>query len=462
MKKKKIILVSALCALMSFSFVGCSDDDEPIVPNVPNVSVSGINFQDMNPESAKISGTLTWSAPASVEGITKYVIYGSSNGTSKDVKVGEVSVGTNSYEIKDLPNLGYLLIVAANNGGEAQVSASFVVNDFVDDGSFMTLYFLSEGSKFEGHPGMLSRFDIEKGEMIKEGDNFDYFEIQNGRKLGMTAQDMIVYGDKMYISMTGESTIEVTDLQAKSIKQIKTDGEPRYMVSNGGKVYVTYYNGYVARLDTASLEVEAKVQVGRSPEKLTISNNKLFVANSGGADFSTIGPDNTVSVVDLATFKEEKKIEVVLNPVNIEADEQGYVYVVSMGDYKDIPNTFQRINAESGEVTVVKDCPNVTEMTYLDGKLYMWYAQWDENGLTPTYLTYDTKTQKVGENFISVGTKIASPYKISNAGGKIYVSNSVYKQTGEFYGFDTDGKMFEKFEAWYNPSKVVLVQKNPF
>ena len=52
---------------------------------------------------------------------------------------------------------------------------------------------------------------------------------------GDTAQDMIVYGDKMYIAVYGESTIEVTDLKAKSIKQVKTEGQPRYMVSEGGK-----------------------------------------------------------------------------------------------------------------------------------------------------------------------------------------------------------------------------------
>ena len=85
-----------------------------------------------------------------------------------------------------------------------------------------------------------------------------------------------MYGDKMYIAVYGESTIEVTDLKAKSIKQVKTEGQPRYMVSEGGKVYISYYNGYVARLDTASLEVEAKVKVVRNPEQLAVSSNKLF------------------------------------------------------------------------------------------------------------------------------------------------------------------------------------------
>ena len=103
---------------------------------------------------------------------------------------------------------------------------------------------------------------------------------------------------------------------------------------------MSLYDGYVARLDTASLEIEQKVKVGRNPEQLVVANNKLYVANSGGLDYNTpVGYDKTVSVVDLVSFQETKKIEVVTNPVNLVTDNQGDVYLVSMGDYGAIPNT---------------------------------------------------------------------------------------------------------------------------
>ena len=125
------------------------------------------------------------------------------------------------------------------------------------------------------------------------------------------------------------------------------------------------------------MEVEAKVKVGRNPEQLAVSSNKLFVSNSGGMDYSTeVGYDKTVSVVDLSTFTEIKKLDVVLNPTRIQADEQGNVYVVSMGNYADIPNTVQKINTETYEVTSLTNCPNATEMAYEDGKLFLFYAQW--------------------------------------------------------------------------------------
>ena len=61
-----------------------------------------------------------------------------------------------------------------------------------------------------------------------------YFELQNGRGLGNTANDMIVYGSKMYIAVAGESTIEVATLDAKSLKQIECGAQPRYLAAYAG------------------------------------------------------------------------------------------------------------------------------------------------------------------------------------------------------------------------------------
>lgn len=168
MKKKNLVCVSALCALMSFSFVSCDDDNEPSL-NIPNVSVTNVSFTDENPEALKVSGTLNWTAPSSVDNVTKYVIYGSSDGTAKDMKIAEVEVGTHSYAITDVVNIGYLLVIAANAEGESSVYASVRVIDFVKDSSFMALYFLNSGNMGNNNSS-LYMYDIEKDEVVP-----DYF-----------------------------------------------------------------------------------------------------------------------------------------------------------------------------------------------------------------------------------------------------------------------------------------------
>jgi YVTN family beta-propeller protein len=289
-----------------------------------------------------------------------------------------------------------------------------------------------------------------------------FFESQNKRRLGDTGQDIIVYGDKLYIAMFGESTIEVTDLEAKEIKQIKTEGQPRNFEAYGGKIYVTYFNGYVARIDTSSLVVEATVKVGRNPEQLAVSNGKLFVANSGGLDFNTeTGYDKTVSVIDIATFTEERKIEVGINPCDVVADNSGNVYVVSMGNYMDIPTVIQKINATTGAVTVMTDF-NGSYLTATGNTLYTIHLEYDAFwNQTVTYYAYDMANNLVLSNHFIGDTTIDNPFKVCSdvASGDVFITSSDYISDGDVYVFDKTGQFMRKFEAGLNPIKAVKIKR---
>ncbi len=148
------------------------------------------------------------------------------------------------------------------------------------------------------------------------------FKTANGRSLGNTANDGIVYGNKIYLAVDQSNTIEVIDKKTKkSIKQIKTTellgnaegAEPRHIIADGGKVYFTTYGGYVAAVDTTSFALQKKWQVGSYPEGLVIGNGNLYVANSnygyGGGNISCINLSNDKV--------ETKNIEGVNNPTSI-------------------------------------------------------------------------------------------------------------------------------------------------
>ena len=269
---------------------------------------------------------------------------------------------------------------------------------------------------------------------------------------------MIIYGSKIYLAVYGSQTIEVTDLNGKSLKQIKSNTDkplqPRAFTSYGGKVYVSLFDGYVASIDTTSLEIDNTVAVGRNPEQLTVANGKLYVANSGGLDYNTeVGYDKTVSVVNLESFTETKKIEVVLNPCNVQRDSQEDVYLVSMGNYADIPNTLQKINTSTDEISTVS-IANATEMASLGDKIFMMYSQYDQN--SNTYYLYDA----INENIITdsaLKETIAKPYKIAadKASNMLFVTESDYTNNGDVYCFDGDGNLKVKFEAGLNPIKVI-------
>jgi YVTN family beta-propeller protein len=312
-------------------------------------------------------------------------------------------------------------------------------------------YVLNAGD-WKSSNSSLTKFDLETGAAVQ-----NYFEYQNGRCLGNTANDMLVHGSKMYIAVSGESTIEVASLDAKSIKQIKCSGQPRYLAANGDNVYVTYYDGNVARIDTATLEVDAMVAVGRNPEQLAVCDGKLYVANSGGLDYNTaLGYDNTVSVIDVATFSQVAKVEVTCNPAVVVAA-GNEVYVASYGNYYDVPSTLQRISPDGG-VSVVKECSNMTEICYNSGRLYGFFSSYDANwNATITYQSYDVADKSVDTPWIKESF-LPTPYKVCAAGEYVCVTSSDYINDGDTYLYDTDGMLVHTIPSGLNPVKAVVIE----
>ena len=194
------------------------------------------------------------------------------------------------------------------------------------------MYILSEGL-FNQNNSSLARYSFNQQKRTS-----NYFSANNQRGLGDTANDMAIYGNKIYIVVKVSSTVEVMDYTTgKSIRQIQmlrdngSSRHPRSIAFDKDKANVCSFDGTVARIDTTSLEIEAIITAGRNPDDICVQNNKLYVSNSGSQDYSGPGVDNTVSVNDIMTFKETKKIEVGPNPGKILPGLEDAVYVVTQG-----------------------------------------------------------------------------------------------------------------------------------
>ena len=321
----------------------------------------------------------------------------------------------------------------------------------VPEGQDDVIYVLNSGD-WKSNNSSLTMYNPTTGEVVQ-----NYFEQQNGRCLGNTANDMIIYGSKMYIAVAGESTIEVATLDAKSIKQIECGAQPRYLAAYGGKVYATYYDGHVARIDTTSLVVDAKVKVGRNPEQLAVCGSKLFVANSGGMDYNTeLGYDNTVSVIDLVSFCEVDKIEVALNPANVVSTGDG-VFVASYGNYADVPSALQYISKGGATLDAksIKQIECGAQPRYLaayGGKVYATYYDGHVARIDTTSLVVDAKV-KVGRN----------PEQLAVCGSKLFVANSGGMDYNTELGYDNTVSVIDlvsfcevdKIEVALNPANVV-------
>lgn len=318
------------------------------------------------------------------------------------------------------------------------------------------LLILNEGSRGQNN-ATLARYDLQEETIITE-----YFKLVNKRKLGDVANDMLQYGSKIYIAVSISGTLEVleaaTGRSLREIEMKKVGGqskEPRRLAAHGGKVYVTSFDDTVTRIDTVTLAIDGSVEVGMDPEGIAIKNNKIYVANSGGLNWEN-GYDNTLSVIDLPSFTEEKKIVVGTNPGAVQTDSQGDIYLSVTGNYGDEPGAFKIIRSGSNTVETVEGITSPQKFVISDNKAYIISGSY---GVPNSIVVYDCLEERVIANsFISDGTEIPimNNVTVDPVNGDLFVASTDYIHPGDLYCFDKTGKMKFKLSAiGINPSVVV-------
>lgn len=284
----------------------------------------------------------------------------------------------------------------------------------------------------------------------------------NGRHIGDLGQDIIAVGEELYIAVNGSQLIYVTDTNLK-IKKTLTAQEgdmklsPRSLIYvPGGKVYVTYYEGYLGEIDPVSNNIRT-CTVGANPEGLAYAKGNIYVANSGGY---VPGYNNTVSVVDAAKFRETATITVNTNPSNVIASPDGSkIYVNSIGDYDSILPKLEVIDVASKEVKALeyKDVKSIALSK--DGILLVVTGGYNEKWeITGTILKHDIATETSKGLFTE--ETIERYYSISAdpASGHVFVGSSDYKTNGDVLLFDESGKLLDRFDSQgLNPQKALYL-----
>lgn len=320
------------------------------------------------------------------------------------------------------------------------------------------IYILNSGKEGSNNT-VLSYFDVAKREL-----SANVFELANGKKLGDTGNDIIIYGSKMYIAVTGSSRVFVTDLKGYLLKEIAVEGEsanlsPRKLIAAKGKVYVSFMEGYVGAIDTAGYNVQT-VKVGPMPEGLAYANNKIYVANSDGYNYQA-GYGTTVSVIDVSSFTVKKTIEVANNPQTLYAVSDSKVYLISLGDYGEIPEKLQKINTNTDTVTEIPDIEPTDMAIGKDGIAYILSKEYDEKwNAVASYTSFDTVKDKVIGELVS-SADVPNGYTIftDKVTGDIYIGTSDYISSGDLYVVTPDGQVVTKFDTGgLNPIAICTVE----
>lgn len=314
------------------------------------------------------------------------------------------------------------------------------------------IYILNEGT-WNMNNSTIAYYDFEKNKLQK-----DIFLDKNGRKLGDSGNDLKKYGSKLYAVVTVSEQLEVMNFETcRSIKQIPLIGKsPRFIAFHQSKAYISCNDGSILRLDTTTLTIEATTAAGANPEGICVVNQKLYVANSGGMNYPNYG--NTLSVIDLQTFSEIKTIQVNTNPYGLQADKYGTLYVMSRGNYIDIPASLQTVDTETDEVIEDLNLP-VSNFAIWNDYIYMYSYDFATEQSWIKVMDIPSKTI-IKENFISDNSNIFTPYSITvnPINQDVYITDACgYTVNGDVYCFDKNGKKKFQIEVGMNPNSIVFV-----
>ena len=298
------------------------------------------------------------------------------------------------------------------------------------------------------------------------------------KELGDVGNDIKIYGSKLWIVVNVSNKVEVAT--ADSCKRITQINIPncRYLAFKDGFAYVSSYVGpvkldqdvplgMVYKVDTVDFKKKDSVVVGYQPEGLCIVDNKLYVANSGG--YRAPNYDNTLSEIDLTTFKEIRKIKVGLNLHHCQVDHYGQIWVSSRGNYNDVPSRIYWLykgHNQDYEVIDSIDTP-VSGLSIVGDSLYYYGSAWNSATATNTisYGLINVRThQTVETNLFSAPQikDITMPYGImvNPTERDFYLMDAKnYVSSGSLLHFKPDGTFDWSVQTGDIPGHATFVYK---
>ena len=296
------------------------------------------------------------------------------------------------------------------------------------------------------------------------------------KELGDVGNDIKIYGSKLWIVVNCSNKVEVCDART-CVRQGQVNiPNCRYLAFDGGYAYISSYVGPVQvdanaqigrvyKVDTLTLEIVGQVEVGYQPEELAVVGKKLYVANSGG--YRVPNYDTTVSIIDLDTFTEEKKVDVAPNLFRLRADKYGQVWVSSRSDYNTLPSRLYWM--KDGVVGGSVDVP-VSSMCIVGDSLYYIGTTWSNQTQSNTIKMglVNVRTHEVIETTLFNSEEARSmtlPYGIivhPEAKDFYLMDAKNYVSSGSLLHFFADGTFDRRWTTGDIPSSAVFVKNSSF
>ena len=396
-----------------------------------------------------------------------------SNNQDRLIKKIESKIKSKTNEMMKLKSLLISMMLLIAVGFSIASCSSDDNNDlFNDKDSTVELpthraYILNEGA-FGKNDANISLYAPQDGTSIPT-----LYKKQNGQNLGDVAQDIIYANKSIFVVLNGSKKLIKMNTALVEEAAVTIEGSPRYMTYLDGKIYLTVWGKGIQKYDAKTLTLEETLDTNyASPEDIVVIDDMLYICNS--TTYGSTASENTVTVVDPATFQITKTIEIWANPQRM-LEMDGDLYIASNGNYGSIageeylPYQVQRVHISDGSYTI----DNLGEYSKMvanedDDLLYLANSvtDWSTYATTTTFSEYDPETKTVSDSsFLTDAPEVLNTTSIYNmtvnqSNGDIYICTSDFVTNGEIYRFDYTGKYLNEFDAMgINPSHLLFIDK---
>ena len=273
-----------------------------------------------------------------------------------------------------------------------------------------------------------------------------YSIYNDGKSFGDSGSDLHILGNNLYATLSGSKLIRVLNkFNCREVGTIKVETEsgstltPKYLTSFEEALIVSFEEGYLARIDTTSFKPTLLQEVGGTPGRVIIANQKLYMSD-GDRSLLMLNP------VDLNVMKtvavEPDPAQMVVDPT----DET--LYVISTGD-KAKGACLQRIDTDSEEVTVITDVKEPVLLAAGDEKSLVVYVKDASDDMGGHFLVYNTENQRVEGEFIRDGSFVRHPclIAIDQNAGNVYLGESADNNFGMVHIYTSFGQYLTSFNT---------------
>jgi len=322
-------------------------------------------------------------------------------------------------------------------------------------------------------------FVLNEGAMGMNNSSLDFMRFKDGKYvknsfkqmnptvtggLGDIGNDMKVFLNSIWAVMNGSGMIEVfSALDETHITSIPIPS-PRQLVfdESMGYAYVTSYAGatygddregalYRIPISSPTPTAESPLPVGFQPEGVTVCNDYVYVACSGGFH---VGYDNRIFIVDPYNWVVTGSIEGPVNMNSIITDGMGRLWVAAAGDYYSVHSGLYCVYPQKKECTQPNDDianVRVSCMSYdaYNDKIYCLGSDdewvWDSKQNYNLYIidTQSMSVQKIPFSTNSDAQSMTYPYGVVHNAitGELYITDAGdWKSPGEVWCFSEDMK----------------------